>query len=166
MGLEEEVRAKRRRGEDAEDGAKDEGMQGVTASSGLTDDDRQRQKRDREEGNDDEAKMEIDVAAMKIEVNQESDEDAEEYAEGWATDDISGKTICRKLVDEARGEVVEFMKKIGLWDEVDVEECWQKTGKAPVTTKWIDINKGTEEDPLIRSRLVARHFKTEGDKVR
>mgnify|MGYP000597622909 CR=1 FL=1 len=119
MGL-EEVRAKRRRGDDTEDGANDEGMQGVAASSGLTDDDREKQKRDRGEEREEEATIGVDFAVVKIEVSQEGDEDAEEFAEEWATDDLSGKPICRKLADEARGEEVEFMKRIGLWEEVDV----------------------------------------------
>jgi hypothetical protein len=104
--------------------------------------------------------MEMDV--LEVAVNQEDDED---YSE-WAADDLSGKMISRKLVEEARAEEVAFMKGIDLYDEVDVEECWRKTGKPPVSTKFIDQNKGTEEDPLVRCRLVARNFKTKGDKDR
>ncbi len=39
----------------------------------------------------------------------------------------------------------------GIWQEANEDECWQKTGKAPVTVKWVGMNKGTEESPVIRS---------------
>ena len=35
-----------------------------------------------------------------------------------------------------------------------------------MTVKWVDTNKGTEEAPKIRSRLVARDFKKKGEKDR
>ena len=53
------------------------------------------------------------------------------------------------------------MKEKGVWSEVDVEEAWKVTGKAPMTVKWVDTNKGT---PRVRSRLVARDFKRKGEK--
>ena len=40
-----------------------------------------------------------------------------------------------------------------------LQECWDMTGKAPVTTKFVDLDKGTEEHPDVRCRLVARDFK-------
>ena len=50
--------------------------------------------------------------------------------------------------------------------EVGIEstegECWAKTGKAPVTTTWVRVNKGTSSNPFFRARLVARDFKTKG----
>ena len=51
----------------------------------------------------------------------------------------------------------------GIWHEMDEEECWRKTGRAPVTVRWVDTNKGS---PVIRSRLVARDFRQPGDKDR
>ena len=58
------------------------------------------------------------------------------------------------------------MKKIGLYDEVPLQECWDMTGKAPTSTRWVDINKGTAENPDVRCRLVARDFKPKGEKDR
>ncbi len=54
------------------------------------------------------------------------------------------------------------MVKKGIWDVVDESECWKKTGAAPVSTRWVDRNKGTEEQPGVRSRIVARDFKGKG----
>ena len=42
------------------------------------------------------------------------------------------------------------------------EEYWAKRGKAPVTTKWVRVNKGTSSSPIIWASLVARDFKTKG----
>ena len=40
-----------------------------------------------------------------------------------------------------------------------ISECWATTGKKPVGVKWIDINKGDENHPEYRSRLVAKEIK-------
>ena len=58
------------------------------------------------------------------------------------------------------------MKKIDLFEESTLEECYEKTGKAPVSTKWVDVNKNTEQLPDVRCRLVARDFKPRGEKDR
>ena len=64
-----------------------------------------------------------------------------------------------KLVREARREEVRYMTDRGMWVLRPIQECWEKLGKAPVTVKWVDTNKGTPEDMMIRSRLVARNIK-------
>ena len=57
------------------------------------------------------------------------------------------------------------MKGRGIWKEVPISECWEKTGNAPVSIKWVDTDKGIGEDVNVRCRLVARDFKG-GDKDR
>ena len=42
-----------------------------------------------------------------------------------------------------------------------VSECWEKTGKAPIGIKWVDVNKGDEGNPEYRSRLVAKEIKVD-----
>ena len=43
-----------------------------------------------------------------------------------------------------------------------VEEAWRITGRAPVSTRWVDTDKGFMGDSQeIRSRMVARDFKGE-----
>ena len=37
------------------------------------------------------------------------------------------------------------------------------TGRARIAVKWVDANKGDDEDPNYRSRLVAKDFKRKGD---
>ena len=52
-----------------------------------------------------------------------------------------------------------FVKGIPVYEERDVEECWLKTGRKPITTKWVDHEKAEG----MRSRWVARDFKVKGD---
>lgn len=72
----------------------------------------------------------------------------------------------RKMTDESRREEMQFMKELVVFEEVDVDECWKRKGRAPTSTRWIDINKGTEDEPVVRCRLVARDFKVKGERDR
>ena len=47
---------------------------------------------------------------------------------------------------------------MNLYTKVPVSECHKRTGKAPISVRWIDINGGDEEKPNYRSRLVAREI--------
>ncbi len=66
----------------------------------------------------------------------------------------------------ARKEEVEYMAKLGVFEPASWEECLEKTGKPPITTKWVDVNNGTSEEMIVRSRLVARDFKLKGEAAR
>ena len=52
-----------------------------------------------------------------------------------------------------------FVNGIPLYEEAGVDECWRRTGKAPTSTKWVDVAKGSD----VRSRWVARDFKPKGE---
>ena len=56
------------------------------------------------------------------------------------------------------------MNKEGIWTVVPKAECFEITGCAPISTRWVDTDKGITELDL-RARLVARDFKG-GDKGR
>ena len=81
-------------------------------------------------------------------------------------DERTGLKLDVRLTKRAEAEEVEFMQKICLYDVVSNSECWEKTGKPPISTKWVRVNKGTQEAPDIRCRLVARDFKPKGEKDR
>ena len=38
---------------------------------------------------------------------------------------------------------------------------WKKTGKKPISTRWVDITKGDDKLPNYRSRYVAREIKSQ-----
>ena len=78
-----------------------------------------------------------------------------------AVDDQSGEPLEPKLVRAAREEEIRYFKERRVYEKVKVSECWEKTGKAPIGVKWVDINKGDSTNPNYRSRLVAMEFKTE-----
>ena len=99
----------------------------------------------------------------EISFGSEADVDGEL---GWAWDDVHGKCLDLSKLREARQEEIDYMKLKGIWTEVDRDECHSKTGKKPVSVKWVDTNKGSDEVPVIRSRLVARDFREKGDKDR
>ena len=42
---------------------------------------------------------------------------------------------------------------------VDIQQCWDETGVEPIGTRWVDINKGDEDNPEYTSRLVAQDIK-------
>ena len=161
---------------------------GGAASSGLTDEqrravgtypdeqlratfaeeDRNRKAEEAEEPEAKKKKMTI------VEDDEDYDIGAIEWLHAEENDDLpenvfdekSGELLDPVMVQKARREEVEFMKKIDLFEEVTVEECWRETGKAPIGTKFVDLNKGSSEQPDVRCRLVARDFKPKGEKDR
>ena len=70
------------------------------------------------------------------------------------------------MVVAARSEETRYMDEIGMFEDATDEECLVNTGKPPVDTKWVDVNKGSRQDPVVRSRLVARDFKPKGETAR
>ncbi len=52
---------------------------------------------------------------------------------------------------------------LGMFETSSWEECLRTTGKAPITTKWIDTDRGSNGEVMVRSRLMARGFKTNGE---
>ena len=65
--------------------------------------------------------------------------------------------------DQYEEEEISFMMKLGVWIDASLDECLAKTGKPPISTRWVDVDKGTNGIVDIRSRLVARDFKIRGD---
>ena len=56
------------------------------------------------------------------------------------------------------------MEKRGIWKLRPLGECWQRTGREPVSVRWVDTNKGKEGRMEVRSRMVARDFKGKANK--
>ena len=77
-----------------------------------------------------------------------------------AWDDVSGVARNPIAANVARQEDIDYVKKTNLYTNVPIQECIRKTGKPPISTRWIDINKGDEARPNYRSRLVAKEVDT------
>ena len=74
-------------------------------------------------------------------------------------DDVSHKVLNTKLVRAARADEIQGVHDYKVFDKVPIKECWDNTGENPVSTRWLDLNKGDDENPDYRSRWVARQFK-------
>jgi hypothetical protein len=74
-------------------------------------------------------------------------------------DDISGEPLSTERVIRARLEEIEEFRKREVYDKVPISQCWERTGKAPIGVRWVDINKGDAMNPENRSRLVAKEIK-------
>ena len=73
-------------------------------------------------------------------------------------DEITGEVLPKELTRAARMEELTFMKSWQVWDTVPVSLCWKALGKPPLGGKWVDVNKGDSDNPLIRSRYVAKEI--------
>ena len=71
-------------------------------------------------------------------------------------DDISCKPLKAELIQEARDEKLQEVRKHGVYEKVPIKECWDVTGKGPIAVRWVDVNKGDDEHEDYRSRLVAK----------
>ena len=78
-------------------------------------------------------------------------------------DGLTGQPLDPDLVREARKQELEYFSSKGVWHVRPRAEAFAKMGKAPITVKWIDVNKGDDENPKYRSRLVAREIRKIGE---
>ncbi len=88
------------------------------------------------------------VCEIKEMLEEEMTEWKEDFGE-TAWDDVNGGELDPKQVKVARKEEVGYMEKRGIWSLKPTKECWEKTGKAPVSVRWVDIWEVVE----VRSRL-------------
>ena len=59
---------------------------------------------------------------------------------------------------KARAEEIQYFKDKKIYIKVPRAKCYEMTGKALVRVRWADVNKGDENEPNYRSRLVAMEF--------
>ena len=83
-----------------------------------------------------------------------------------AWDDVHGVEPPMAQVLEARHEEMNHMK-YQIFEVVKRKECFEKTGKPPISTRWVDTDKSHGQGEMkVRSRWVARDFKTRGERDR
>ena len=80
-----------------------------------------------------------------------------------AFDDVTGAYLDPKLVREARAAEIQYFRKLGVYKKVPISKCFETTGQAPISVRWIDVNKQDDISPKYRSRLVARQFNQNAD---
>ena len=74
-------------------------------------------------------------------------------AQFW--DNRTGKPLDAEKVRAARAEELRELDR-RVWEEADLQECFDKKGRGPIGIRWVDVNK---EFGVYRSRLVAKDFK-------
>ena len=102
---------------------------------------------------DSEAESDEDVAAEKQPFGP-----AQGYS-GKCRDDLTGQPLRDELVRAARAKELDFFCSKGVWMKVPRRRSFEKTGRPPISVRWVDVNKGDEHEPNYRSRLVARQLK-------
>ena len=78
-------------------------------------------------------------------------------------DDLTGQLLPPELVRAARAKELEYFEAKRVWDKRPIAEARRVTGKPPITVRWVDVNKGDNLNPNIRSRLVARQIRQAGE---
>ena len=77
-------------------------------------------------------------------------------------DSVTGQPLEPTLVKAVRKLEVEYFDAKEVWEKRPRAEALARTGKAPISVRWIDTNKGDDDAPNYRSRLVAREIRRRG----
>ena len=99
----------------------------------------------------------IDLVWIAGAVNQVEDEESPEveWMEDRGQEELDPEKLKLGIQDE-----MEFMEKIKMFDDSTEEECWNRTGAAPTSTRWVSVKKTLDDgEEIVRSRLVGRDFK-------
>jgi hypothetical protein len=91
-------------------------------------------------------------------VNQQAD-DTGEFLYPDVYDQVTGRTLEPGLLAKARSEELGYIRKYGVYRKVPFEQAKARTGRPPIRTKWVDLDKGDAEHPAYRSRRVAMEVK-------
>ena len=78
-------------------------------------------------------------------------------------DDLTGQQLPPELCRAARKTELDYFKDKEVWVMKQVSEALRRTGKPPITVRWVEVNKGDDQSPKIRSRLVAREIRRFGE---
>ena len=77
-----------------------------------------------------------------------------------ATLGVRSSRVTQYLYVFQQRSTIEYVRERNIYTKVPIKECWDKTGKGPVSTRWVDRNKAEEGESMdIRSRLVGRDFR-------
>ena len=81
------------------------------------------------------------------------------YRGGWFVDDVKAGELDKPRVIEARKLEMDFFKQMGVYRKIP--RAAVPAGQKVITTKWVDTNKGSVDEPDYRSRLYGREIKTD-----
>ena len=79
-----------------------------------------------------------------------------------AWDDITGEHLDPKEVQQARMKEIGYIREKEVWTKIPRKEAVRR-GLKIIQTRWIDVNKGDQDNMVYRSRLVAKEFNQSKD---
>ena len=71
-------------------------------------------------------------------------------------DRSTGLLLNPEMVKKARELEVQYMEELKVLEDSDRDACMAESGRAPIPTDWVDINKGDLLAPNYRSRLACQ----------
>ena len=78
---------------------------------------------------------------------------------GRYRDELTGQILKDELVKAAREQELSFFYSKRVWLKVPKHVAREKSGRQPISVRWVDVNKGDDLIPNYRSRLVARQIR-------
>ena len=78
-------------------------------------------------------------------------------------DATTGQILRAELVRQPRALAMEYFRNKNVYSKKPRAEAIKRTGKPPITVKWVDVNKGDDTKPNYRSTLVARDIRSPGE---
>ena len=81
--------------------------------------------------------------------------DTPDWLEQNYGDDSTGEALDREGMLTAIRQEQAAVGQHGVYTKVDLEECWERTGKGPIRTRLTNVNKGDTVHPEYRARWVA-----------
>ena len=97
--------------------------------------------------------IQVEAAGLDPVAADEEEEAAKQLfgpAQGYSgkyKDDLTGQPLRDDLVKAARAKELEFFRSKGVWTKVPRQTAYQKTGRPPISVRWVDVNKGDEHEP-------------------
>ena len=79
--------------------------------------------------------------------------------------DLTGQPLPPDLCRKARATELDYFREKEVWVIRQVAEAIRRTGKPPISVRWVEVNKGDDQCPKIRSRLVAREIRLKGEEA-
>lgn len=80
-------------------------------------------------------------------------------------DDLTGQFLDPTRERAARKKELDFFESKGVWITKAMDEARRRAVKPPITVRWVDVSKGDDVEPNIRSRLVARQIRQLGEEA-
>ncbi len=100
----------------------------------------------------------VQVADDEAEIERDMRGPSQGYS-GAYRDDLTGQVLRDDLVKAARAVELAYFHSKKVWTKVPKSRARASSGRAPISVRWVDVNKGDDIHPNYRSRLVARQLK-------